>query len=820
MAEDKVHDVDLSPKHNSADLDDDGNRAQAPSQFEEHFQMKFNLSDIKDEELYTVIEDIQNQLNIEWDERLNLNQNNDRKKKIKEKILLANKGKFVVDFNKVWSQGDTYDLVPTDIIMILKDETDLEEYKSEMINRLKHLGFNPKISSISGGENLNFESICQSQSFKIPVKFYTRKRKIMVQGTPDCQSFFIKHFQSMQAVVNANNASNSDQMSDKSTHPKEPVDNSIPIALPKPVMTNSSTPNDIPESTCKNSSPKILPHTPITPSVSVTPSSIANKFLERSGAVLSPARIAQISQIKDTVGTLETKFVDLKLLTENKLEDTISKQTFDDKIFSLTQSHKTEIRILQSRCHDLEMAKEVLSNKVKTLEEQNKCQFKQIGKLEGSLNTLTTLVKDLFQNNKQSDITTPKLISEEVTISNIPTSNQFTPLDTSINSSVDETKINSESNCSQQDFITNPSNRETILRASAKPYTVAAKENHTYKSPTVSTTQSPNIWEEPQRHRVPLPPIYVESPMLYPGPPNHIVGVNCIPGQYQQNMRSTNQYQGSTYYSAGSNMPQQQEVTSKNDGLNAPPTAKQSNNNLPDKVFSSTVQQKQTNSKQDQIVINAGIVLLMDSNGSHIDPDLLYPIEGSTSKKLYCPLTKDINNLVHDVVFAQPPKIIVIHCGTNDLDYNDAKSVIDSLSKTVQVISNKFMSSKIIVSGLLPRKDFPTRDIFNFNNDLARKFQLLPNIHFVDHNNLQDDDTSSILTDKKHLNDAGIKLFSKNLKDCIFGRIQRKVRAKRVMSPPRMSKYEFPANKETMRSKRPYKKSGNKHSRYDRDSDD
>ena len=115
---------------------------------------------------------------------------------------------------------------------------------------------------------------------------------------------------------------------------------------------------------------------------------------------------------------------------------------------------------------------------------------------------------------------------------------------------------------------------------------------------------------------------------------------------------------------------------------------------------------------------------------------------------------------------------------------------------------------------------FPTKDIFNFNNDLARKFQLLPNIHFVDHNNLQDDDTSSILTDKKHLNDAGIKLFSKNLKDCIFGRIQRKVRAKRVMSPPRMSKYEFPANKESMRSKRPYKKSGNKHSRYDRDSDD
>ena len=43
------------------------------------------------------------------------------------------------------------------------------------------------------------------------------------------------------------------------------------------------------------------------------------------------------------------------------------------------------------------MAKETLSHKVKTLEDQNKNQFKQIGKLEGQINTLMSLVTDVFE---------------------------------------------------------------------------------------------------------------------------------------------------------------------------------------------------------------------------------------------------------------------------------------------------------------------------------------------------------------------------------------------------------------------------------------
>ena len=74
-------------------------------------------------------------------------------------MLTANKGKFIVQYKKIWSHGDTNDHVPTDILMILKDEDNLEKFKFDIINKLKSLGFSLKVSLISGGESLSFVSV-------------------------------------------------------------------------------------------------------------------------------------------------------------------------------------------------------------------------------------------------------------------------------------------------------------------------------------------------------------------------------------------------------------------------------------------------------------------------------------------------------------------------------------------------------------------------------------------------------------------------------------------------------------------------------------
>ena len=313
----------------------------------------------------------------------------------------------------------------------------MDKFKNEMIAKLKQLGFTPKISTISGGESINFESTVQTENksvaFRIPVNLYIRNRKLMVQGMPDCQTFFIKHFRDL------NNKSEPDE-SRKNAISEEQKPDKVQDSLPKPTLPQkslSSSRLDISSSTLlsvsQNSLPSPTPSTPFT-----TPKDITSKFLERSGTVLSPARIAQIGQIKDTVTSLESNFIEFKLNTEAKLSGTVSQELFQDKIHSLTQSHKTEIRKLQSRCSDLELEKEVMMNRIKTLEDQNKQQFRQIGKLEGSVNTLTTLVKDIFKKN----ITTVELnevhpnesfaeeLNGEETISPIIlTSNKFNPLE-------------------------------------------------------------------------------------------------------------------------------------------------------------------------------------------------------------------------------------------------------------------------------------------------------------------------------------------------------------------------------------------------------
>ena len=81
---------------------------------------------------------------------------------------------------------------------------------------------------------------------------------------------------------------------------------------------------------------------PMTKNTVSTPTNVSSKFLERSGAFLTPSRIAQISQIKDSVISLKEKFVNFKICTENKLAEMVNNQAFQDKLDIVSQSQKTE----------------------------------------------------------------------------------------------------------------------------------------------------------------------------------------------------------------------------------------------------------------------------------------------------------------------------------------------------------------------------------------------------------------------------------------------------------------------------------------------
>ena len=75
--------------------------------------------------------------------------------------------------------------------------------------------------------------------------------------------------------------------------------------------------------------------------------SIASKFLERGGLVLTPSRVTQITQIKETVSCLEFEFATFKINTDNRLADSVSHEMFQDKITAINQQHKLDIRNLK-----------------------------------------------------------------------------------------------------------------------------------------------------------------------------------------------------------------------------------------------------------------------------------------------------------------------------------------------------------------------------------------------------------------------------------------------------------------------------------------
>ena len=212
--------------------------------------------------------------------------------------------------------------------------------------------------------------------------------------------------------------------------------------------------------------------------------------------------------------------------------------------------------------------------------------------------------------------------------------------------------------------------------------------------------------------------------------------------------------------------------------------------------------------KKSNITVNSDIIMIMDSTGTHIDPNLLYPIEGSTDQKLFCPLLENVDELLEDSMFENIPTVTVLHCRTNNLDHADPRSVIENLTNTAKNLSKKLFSSKIIVSGILPRSDFEKSEIYTMDIELTKRLQFLPNVHFINHYSLLFRKSNvTLLKDKKHLNETGAKIFSKVLKDHIFGRTisrpsntrQRSPSRERMENLPKTSRYEFPRYSEADR---------------------
>ncbi|KAM9415602.1 uncharacterized protein ACWYII_024383 [Salvelinus alpinus] len=156
------------------------------------------------------------------------------------------------------------------------------------------------------------------------------------------------------------------------------------------------------------------------------------------------------------------------------------------------------------------------------------------------------------------------------------------------------------------------------------------------------------------------------------------------------------------------------------------------------------------------------IFLLMDSNGKYIEEKKLFP-KHSVSK-LWCPNTQRALDLLSEDKLGSPSHII-IHTGTNDLRAQQER-VATALKGVIEKASSTFPNAQVVISTLLPRKDFHPATIQRVNASISRDCASKPNVFLAHHSTL---DLNS-LYDQVHLYKAAVPTFARTLKDIALKR--------------------------------------------------
>ena len=96
------------------------------------------------------------------------------------------------------------------------------------------------------------------------------------------------------------------------------------------------------------------------------------------------------------------------------------------------------------------------------------------------------------------------------------------------------------------------------------------------------------------------------------------------------------------------------------------------------------------------------LVLLIDSNGRFIQSAIL---SDKSCRKIIYPKIENAIEILTDSHNVRDPEVLICHTGTNNLDFSDPYSVADSIIDFANIAKEKFPSSKVIISGILPRGD-------------------------------------------------------------------------------------------------------------------
>ena len=159
------------------------------------------------------------------------------------------------------------------------------------------------------------------------------------------------------------------------------------------------------------------------------------------------------------------------------------------------------------------------------------------------------------------------------------------------------------------------------------------------------------------------------------------------------------------------------------------------------------------------------LILLIDSNAKFIDTTKL--ARDKQIRQIFCPTIAAATKILTKSTFDRPSHI-VIHVGTNDIEQSSIDSCSSRFQTLVDIASQKYPSSKVLISSLLKRRDAADFHRSELNSKLGRICAPFPNVHLVNNENIPID----YLHDNKHLKKRKIGALVTNMKDVIYNRIR------------------------------------------------
>lgn len=464
---------------------------------------------------------------------------------------------------------------------------------------------------------------------------------------------------------------------------------------------------------------------------------------------MTPSREKSFNMVKLNLASLESDFVSFKQHMTKTMEE-----------MSAEIQHKDcQIKSLNERIASIE-ATQLLNDSAVTC-----------GNLEKKVNNLTkqlNKVKDTHHQQDKSTSVSSCPTTNIQTISNtlhcpsntkdgqdatltciysIPTSNQFTVLDTHTCSSDGTPNTMEVANFDPDVQLTNNTSiQPTIINqpTSDQPETNQPASNQPEIEPPATNQQATTCTQTE-----------INQPACNQPPPDQSEINQPETTQPENNQPATNQ--------PATNQPTTNQPTSNR------PTNNQPTNNKPatDKTAQSETTQvfptERKNKHHNPNKHRSDTIILCDSNGRSLDLNLLCP--GASYRYIRCPTLSKAKEILEHSEFHQP-KTFIIHTGTNDLEKSSNSTLSSLTSDLLNIITVKFPGSRVLVSSLLPRDDNLHARVLEVNNQLKQKCLSMANVHLIEHTNLFQ--ASAILYDKKHLNEKGVRLFAKNLKRAFF----------------------------------------------------